>query len=274
MITALSVKAAEPPKGIAKLTRRFRRDKISVNIERVRGVTLKHITYLSYSGQLRLDKTDGAVGEQRSRLLCSENLVFPRHSGYKRFCSNEFQSRLCTNAALYAVGKLRDKNVRVGLLDLPGRHAEFMLDLLEECADVLVVTNNPGVYSKALDIALEELGASAAVGKNPGDLISRDLIVSPEAVYQSVPVKDGSAVLAVSPPEDGQRGRWYSHYRVKMPNGFDLIKPGELSGEYFCSALYTLGSQYELGSMLPVALENENTSTTLSGFIASLANSL
>ena len=37
-----------------------------------------------------------------------------------------------------------------------------------------------------------------------------------------------------------------------MPNGFDALKPDELSEEYFCSALYTLGAQYELGSIVPL----------------------
>ena len=100
MLTALSVKMAERPAGIKGIAHKLKRDKIQINVLESRGVALKHVTYISYSGQVKLDKTDKIIGSQRSRLLCSDKLIFPHHSGYKRFSSPSFSARLCTNTAL------------------------------------------------------------------------------------------------------------------------------------------------------------------------------
>ena len=90
MLTALSVRLPERQTGIRGAAQRLRRDKIQIEVKKARGVTLKHITYISFSGQVRLDKTDKIIGSQRSRLLCSDKLIFPHHSGYKRFSSAAF----------------------------------------------------------------------------------------------------------------------------------------------------------------------------------------
>ena len=100
MLTAFSVKLPPKAEGFKKLTNKLHRDKVETQILRARGVSLRHITYTSYSGEVRLDKTDGVVGTQRDRLLCSEKLVFPHSSGYRRFESSSFSARLCVNMAL------------------------------------------------------------------------------------------------------------------------------------------------------------------------------
>ena len=69
MITALSVKIPEKKKGLKKVADKLRRDRIEVEDKNARGVTLRHITYTSYSGELRLEKINFAVGVQRGRLL-------------------------------------------------------------------------------------------------------------------------------------------------------------------------------------------------------------
>ena len=83
MITALSVSIPEHRKGIMGLADRLKKDKLEVEICKARGVQLKHITYTSFSGEIRLDKASRAIGAQRGQLLCSEKLVFPHKSGYK-----------------------------------------------------------------------------------------------------------------------------------------------------------------------------------------------
>ena len=72
MLTAFSVKLPPKAEGFKKLTNKLHRDKVETQILRARGVSLRHITYTSYSGELRLDRADRLIGAQRSQLLCSE----------------------------------------------------------------------------------------------------------------------------------------------------------------------------------------------------------
>lgn len=272
MLTALSVRLPEQQTGIKQLARRLRRDKVQIDIKRARGVTLKHITYISYSGQVRLDKTDKIIGSQRSRLLCSDNLVFPHHSGYMRFDSRAFTSRLCSNAALAVLQRLKPScSVRLGIVDSRGVHTELMRRALAFCADVTVITDNGQAYRAETERAMDELGAASFVTSNPADLKNCGLVLIPDKTYAQLCIGDNALVIASEPPEK-PRENWFYRYKVKMPNGFSSLKPDELDGEYFCSALYTLGAQYELGSMVPVLVEADGKTCTIETLCALLDN--
>ena len=254
MITALSVKIPEKPKGILGLADRFRRDRVEVENRNARGVMLRHIIYTSYSGELRLDKTDIAVGSQRDRIICSEKLIFPHKSGYRRFCSTSFSSRLCTNFALSVLMSCKNAaKLKVAIYDPAAYCADFLLSVLEHCTDVAVVTSCFEPYMCVAERALGEMGAAAIVTKNRNELIGRDLIIAPQRIAEDLPIGDNTVVLTVSAPPKGMGGILYYRYKFRMPNGFDKIKPEELDEEYFCSALYTLGAQYELGSIVPLS---------------------
>ena len=69
MITALKVKVPENDEGINKIINKLKRDKIESEIKRARGVSVRHITYTSYSGKIKLEKADKIIGEQKSQLL-------------------------------------------------------------------------------------------------------------------------------------------------------------------------------------------------------------
>ena len=69
LITALSVKIPEQRRGIRGWADRLRGERVQVNLLRARGVTLRHVIYTSYSGEVKLEKADEAVGMQRGRLL-------------------------------------------------------------------------------------------------------------------------------------------------------------------------------------------------------------
>lgn len=273
MLTALSVRVLAQPSGVRRLAHRLRRDKVEISIRRARGVTLKHVTYISYSGQVRLEKTDNVIGLQRSRLLCAENLVFPHNSGYKRFRSLSFRQRLCTNTALAVLKALPPEvKPRLGIIDIYGGYPEFMLRALRCCGDVTVVTRGGEVYTEAQELALNELGASAVITSRSEDLRGCHLVVAPDTGCILPDLGEKTVVLAVEPPEGQRHEQWYYSYKIQVPGGFASIKPEELDGEYFCSALYTLGAQYELGSMVPVRIEGCGRTRTIETLCASLDN--
>ena len=55
MITALSVKIPERRRGVRGWAQRLRGDRVEVQTKEARGVTLRHVVYTSYSGELRLE---------------------------------------------------------------------------------------------------------------------------------------------------------------------------------------------------------------------------
>ena len=271
MITALSVNIPKKKKGLSGWADKLRRDRIEVEDKNARGVTLRHITYTSYSGELRLEKINFAVGVQRGRLLCSDRLIFPRQSGYRRFTSSAFSSRLCTNFALSVLNNCKNAaGLRVAIYDPAAYCADFLLSVLARCSDVSVVTSCFEPYLCVAERALSETGAAAMVTKNRGELKSRDLIIAPQPIAEELDISADSLLLTVGRSPKNTVCRAYHGYRFKMPNGFGALKPAELSEEYFCSALYTIGSQYALGSVVPQSAygsAGENTAKSLANLL-------
>lgn len=253
MITALSVKIPERRRGLRGWTERLRGDRVKVETKEARGVTLRHVIYTSYSGELRLEKTIDAVGCDRGSILCSERLIFPRASGYRRFSSTAFSARLCVNFALDVLSRCQNAAaLRIGIYDPAAVCADLLFPALERCNDVAVVTGAAAPYLCEAERAMEEMGAAALITKSRSALGNRDLIIAPQHVVEQVCVDD-AVLLTAAKPDGNPGGTQLYRYRFRMPNGFAQMKPRELSEEYFCSALYTLGAQYALGSIVPLS---------------------
>ena len=269
MITALKVKVPENDEGINKIINKLKRDKIESEIKRARGVSVRHITYTSYSGKIKLEKADRIIGEQRSQLLCDKNITFPTESGYRRFDSIEFSSRLCTNMALCVLMEYESpEKLKIGIYDKNGSNASFLFNVLEYCSNVAVVTQNVGEYRAVLDKALDELGASAVITENISELENCNFVIAPQVIEEKLPLKEDALVLTAGCPKVHNDGMLYYKYHFRMPNGFDMIKPDSFDEEYFCSALYTLASQYELGSIVPLVCRNYGSSQTVKSLCA------
>lgn len=260
MITALSVQFPKKSEGIKRYLNKLRRDRVEVEIDSARGVAVKHITYTSFSGELRLDKTREAIGSQRDRLLCSERIIFPHRSGFRRFSSTSFSARLCTNLALKVLSMLKNpEELHLGIYDPEAVATDFLLKALPYCRIPKVVTENIMSYSLAAKRALDEQGAAVFLCKSTDELKDCDLVVAPTRLFEPLPVKESCVVLCVG---GGAGENCYGKYSFKMPNGFEKLKPTELDEEYFCSALYILGAQYELGSIVPLSASNKSRSQT------------
>ncbi len=264
MITALNVIIPEKGKGIVKLINSLHPDKITVEIKRARGVCLKYITYRTYSGKIKLDKLSPIVGIHRQRILCSKKMHFPAESGFMRFSSHQFAARLCTNMAL-AILRENDMNekIRLGIFDPNAVSPDILFYALHFCGNITVVTNEDESYHCQLNRAMDELGASAVVTSKSGELSECNLIIAPEAICEPLPIREDAVVLTSCKPKVQQSGLCYYKYQLRMPNGFNKLKPQELEEDYFCSALYTLENQYELGSIVPLSCSNESGAQTV-----------
>lgn len=270
MLTALSVVVPTEKNKFQKLLHKLKKDKVDIKIERARGVFLKHIIYTSYSKSLRLEILDEAVSGQRSRLLCGSNITFPADSHYKRFESSSFSSRLCTNMAIQILRKCKDTDLKIGIYDTEGLQSDALIWMLRHCSDIVVFTRNPEPYLKANQDALDEIGASAIITKSVEELENCNMIIAPSEIRDNLNVNKECILLTISKPAINFDCQLYYRYHFKMPNGFDRIKPEELDEEYFCSALYTLANQYELGTIVPLTCRNAQVSQTINSLVAQL----
>lgn len=272
MITALSIKIPEKKKGLRALADKLRSDRVEAEDKTAGSVTLRHIVYTSYSGELKLERLNSLAGVERRRILCSDKLIFPRQSGYRRFGSTAFSSRLCTN---FALGVLKDcKNaadLRAAIYDPAAYCANYLLSVLEYCADVTVVTSCFEPYFCVADRALCELGAAVMITGNRDELERSDLVIAPQPISEDIKLKHSAVLLTVSAPPKDIKCRAFYKYHFKMPNTFAKLKPAELSEEYFCSALYAIGGQHQLGSILPLSAEGSCGARLMSEFTDTFA---
>lgn len=271
MIAALNIEYNEKSRGLSRLINKIKRDKITVELRRGRGICLVYVTYTSYNGRVNLDKLSGVVGSQRRRILCEDWIDFPKNSGFVRFESNAFKTRLCTNMAYQILKESNGKGINLGIYDPQATICDFLLNALEYCQNVTVVTDESRMYHIQLNRALDELGATAVITGKTDELGNCNLIIAPSAICTTLYLRSSSIVLTTQKPAKPTSGLVYYNYSFKMPSSLAQIKPEMLSDEYFCSSLYTLENQYELGSITPNLCSDGVNSQTIQSILKFLS---
>lgn len=262
VITAFSIQPRERRQGFGGVLDFLRRDRVEVTVRQARGVYVKQVVYHAYGRRVRLERADKAVGGARGQLLCDAALSFPQGSGFRRFSSQSFSQRICGNFFLAALREADNPSLRVGIYDPDAVATDIMFHVLERCKDVKIVTRQGRRYALAANRALEELGATAVITERPEELDDRDFVLAPCEIGEPLPLHADCVTLTVGQPKAPVGGSVFGSYHFRMPNGFAELKPEGMSEEYFCSALYTLGSQYELGSIVPLSCSDNSISQT------------
>lgn len=269
MLTALTVKKHERRKGIKGLADRLKRDRAAVQVKRARGVYLKHITYISYGRKPKYEKLEKLVGDSKNRIICSPKIDFPEKCGLHRFENSDFSARLCTNLAICLLSMCDfSEKLKIGIYDPDGRDSDFLKCVMRYSSDVTVVTDCPDIYYDENEQIMENMGACSVVTKRTEELERCQLIIAPRTIEKSFSSNENTLILTNGRPKAEVTGEIYYKYYFKMPNGFDRIKPKELETEYFCSALYSLGRQYSLGSIVPTMCSNFSTTQTVKSLYA------
>ena len=264
MLTALTIKNAVPKNCFGKVFNTIRGNSINVEIKSARGVVLRDIVYINRNGKVNWYELDREIGAQRNRLLCSENILFPKNLGFKRFENIEFKIQLACNLGVYTLSKLKSEipEINVGVYDKDANCTNLLEELINYSGNIFVVTDRKEKYEETAEkIALSE-GAVVSVSENRGALSDCPLVIAPVQINESLPVSGGAIVLTSFAPTVCVTGLVYFDYHFRMPNMFDKIKPESLSCEYFAGALYTQGRQYELGSIVPTTCSNYSSSQT------------
>ncbi|MCH5299760.1 MAG: hypothetical protein J1E56_00445 [Ruminococcus sp.] len=273
MLTALTVTQKTENMWFKKLLNHIKGNKIKVDIKQVRGVTLRHIEYINRIGKINWNEIDKYVGIQRNHLLCSEYLELPVNMGYKRFESQEFNQRLCTNMALYVLGKIENpQNLNVCFYDINGENADYLIHLLKYCPEAKVISDNREMYAKVSELILEETGISPIICENVDCIENCDFLIAPCVINERLPIKNQAITLTSACPKIAQNGAIYFRYHFKMPNKFETIKPAELSDIYFASALYTKARQHQFGSIVPMICSNYSGGSRIESICAYFAS--
>lgn len=264
MLTALTVTQKTENNYLKKLLNHIKGNKIKLDIKQVRGVTLRHIEYINRTGKINWDEIDKLVGVERKHILCSEYLELPVNMGYKRFNSQEFNRRLCTNMALYVLSKLENpQKLNVCFYDINGENSDYLSHLLKYCPEAKVITNNRELYAQVAEVVLEETGISPIICDSLDCLDDCDFLIAPCVINERLPLKNHSITLTSHCPKIAQNGAIYFRFHFKMPNKFGTIKPLELSDLYFASALYTMAKQHQLGSIVPMICSNYSSGSRI-----------
>lgn len=250
MLTALTVKTDKPRNRFQKLLNRIRGDSITTDINSVGGVVLRRVTYISRNGNVDLQKLAAEIGEARE-ILCDENVTLPK--GCSRFDDSSFKSILSINFSVKVLSMLKSScpDLPVGFYDLSAQYSAAIGELSHYNDNLTVVSDNIYEYKEICDAVLAESGAAIEITDNRQRLSCCRLVIAPQSIEEPLPISGSAIILSGAKPKVSLRGVCYYEYRLKMPPEFAVLKPEELSAEYFTGALYSLSRQYTLGRTVP-----------------------
>ncbi len=258
MLTSLYIETPQYKSKLSEFFSRFMFDTMKVEIKSTADIDVKCIEYINRSGKVNFSKIDKAVGAQRNHLLCKSDLKLPKNSGYRRFSSNEFKARLCTNLAISLLSSLSESDLSVGLID---EHASFTTlpkYLLKHTDSVVVVTEECGIYREVNENLLNDIGAPIRISKTIGSLYNCDLVIAPKPLKKSEGINTQALILTTQKPSFATDSTVIYDYHLELQDELKSIKPKGISDTYFAGALYTLLKVYSLGSKLPDLCISEN----------------
>lgn len=172
--------------------------------------------------KVNLNKIDRAIGNQRTRLLCCEEMTF-RTTAVTSVLLAVFSARLCTNMALYALSKFdTPERLTVGIYDPDAQCTDLVSFVLKYTGNVCIITDNEDVFYDELNTIAEETGACAVVTHHREQLSNCDLVIAPFEIEENLPVRNDAVILTNGRPKENIKGFVYFRYCFKMPNGFAL----------------------------------------------------
>lgn len=251
------------------------RDKISVELKSAGSIDVQHIKYIHRRGKVRFDKIAKICGSEGRRLLTKEDLVFPKESNLKRFCCEELKSRLCLNMAIEVLKNIKSKSLKVAVYDVDGKIADGVGDMLKFIKNLTVVTRATDIYTAEAERLVSESGAVLNVSKRLKSLENAHLILVPQKLSAQLPVSKSAVILTTSAPKVSERCAVYYKYYFSLSEELIKLLPEGFDAEYLASALYTLCSRFDLGSIVPQAVKGEgaaHTIVSLSKYLLNIAS--
>ena len=258
MITFLTVEKAMrkfPPFG----------NRISADVKTSGGLSVKHIKCLCRGKKVPWNRIGNMSGNEADRLLISEDVELPRDGVVRRFASDELKSRLCLNMATELLKLLAESGtqVKVAVYDPEARIVDGVGVLLRFTDKLTVVTKMTDIYSAEAQRLMEECGAVLNVSRRMKALTEAKLIVAPLMLKSLLPSTADGLILTSCRPAVSQRSAVYYKYYFDLGEQLKSLIPQGFDAQYFASALYTLCSRFELGSIIPQAAKGDGCDHTV-----------
>lgn len=189
-------------------------------------------------------------------ILCSKDLECYLSNKYipgKRLLSN-----FCINAFIKILKLSGDKskNVSIALLDLTGKYANLLNELILYSNNISVISNNLEVYLRKQKEFLKSFGASVTINNNVNWLFKTKVLLAPDKIRISLPLKQSSVTFTSERSAVPLKGTVYSKYKFPTFSVLKDILPDEISQEYFLFALYDICKKKEFGNLTPYYLFN------------------
>ena len=240
-------------------------NKITVDVKTSGGLSVKHINCLCRKSKVPWGRIEKISEDEAGRLLVKEDVVIPEDSSVRRFADDELKSRLCLNMAVAVLKNTGGsaKKLKVAVFDPDARIADGVGALLKFTDNLTVVTRGTDIYSAEAQRIMDECGAVLNVSRRVKSLSTAGLVVAPVKLDLQLPLGKESVILTTQRPAVTQRGAVYYKYYFDLGKELMDMMPEGFDAEYFASALYSLSSRFELGSVIPQATKGDGTDHTL-----------
>lgn len=255
MITVLTVnkKTKQGKAAGAFLTLR---DKLECEIKISGGVTVEHYIYTQYGKKINWKRIKNTIGSARHELLCAENTELPENMGFSRFNSKQLIKRLSENTAMSALinAKINPRKLKLTLYDKRGQYSDFAQLLTGFTTNLKVITGAMDFYTDETDRIMEEQGCCVTAYDDIRRGFPCDVFLSPELIDRYIPSSAETLIITSCKPAVPIKGKIIFDYNFDLPDCYKQLKPESIDDKYFACALYSKGSVYNLGSVVPKSL--------------------
>ncbi len=250
MLTLLTMSTAQK-RGVFSFVRYLCRNRIITEERAFMGINIRHLRYIHNHGRINWRRIHRKAGV--SRVLCSEDVHIPSDSGMRRFEPYEYRSRLCANAGLDILRRMRSvpPSLRIGLYDPRGEAEDMTGHILRLTDNLVVVTDNRDLYMEQAGILMEEMGAVLCISSRISDLYDCTLVIAPTGIDRRLSLRSDSVVLCPGLPAVTLRGQVYFRYEVELSEELTDFCPDEIGSDVLAGGLYSLCGVYELGALSP-----------------------
>lgn len=240
-------------------------NRISVEVKTSGGLSVRHINCLCRGKKIPWARIEKLSGNEAGRLLIHEDVEIPQEGAVRRFISDELKSRLCLNMATELLKLTADAGaqVKVAVFDPDARIADGVGAMLRFTDKLTVVTRMADIYSAEAQRLMEECGAVLNISRRMKALTDAQLIVAPLKLVSQLPSPKEGVILTTRRPAVNQRSAVYYKYYFDLGEELMNLIPQGFDAQYFASALYTLCSRFELGSIVPQAVKGDGCDHTV-----------
>ena len=264
MLTLFTIEEKENSVFRRKFLRNLPVNSLKIEKREAGDMSLTHIRYINRNGSVNFKKIGRKAGRERFSLVCSEELLREGAPYVRAFNPSSYRARLCVNMGLACLESMKTvpKNFRVGFYDPLGEETDAAERILEYTDNFVAVTKNTPIYETLSEKLMWEKGVSLRLSRRVASLSSCHLIIAPAKLRDKFSSRTQAVILTCDTPSFPLLGRVYCKYELKLPAEIKKLCPEGFDEELLLSGLYSLSSQYSLGSLVPLIARNAGDTQT------------